>query len=429
MKKRELRRSNRTTLVALGMVTAVTATATITAAAQTDEMTVKNSAQNTGRDQSRGHHRHVKIHKQAAGYYRRRTELRGLHTQKSLVSKQDLVRAKRYEAEFVKAGNRFNIDPRILWCVAWKETKFESRDKSGRPRRSNKGAIGLMQFMPDTAARFKIDPTDDRASIHAAAQYLRILLDRYQGDIAAALAAYNSGEATVDAYREGKRIILKSGKIINPMRRRTAQGIPPYAQTIDYVAKANQIWQTMNWEESFPVTTLTATSTITSKPETFGTETPAGQIAKQRAERERLDNEISDTILVASTYANQHRANGQNEIRNVALGSLSDTPHGSQVQPASLIIKTKKEETMQAGQQGISPNNIRQIGNASVIKSIIVRHPARVNTKTAIATPVIPRNDVLRAEQKETTPENNIHRDIFSGDRFIIVASVQGKSK
>jgi hypothetical protein len=81
---------------------------------------------------------------------------------------------------------------------------------------SSKGARGLMQLMPFTARRFGVaDSFDPRQNIFGGAQYLRLLLDLFQGDTALALAAYNSGENTVTRYK----------------------GIPPFKETQGYVQK------------------------------------------------------------------------------------------------------------------------------------------------------------------------------------------------
>ncbi len=68
---------------------------------------------------------------------------------------------------------------------------------------SPKGAAGLMQLMPGTAAALGVpDRFDPRASISGGVRHLRYLLDRYRGDVRLALAAYNAGEAAVDAHRD-----------------------------------------------------------------------------------------------------------------------------------------------------------------------------------------------------------------------------------
>lgn len=83
---------------------------------------------------------------------------------------------------------------------------------------SPKGAIGLMQLMPATAAALNADPLDPAQNADAGARYLRALLEKYQNDphqVSKAVAAYNAGPAAVDKYG----------------------GIPPYAETTQYVER------------------------------------------------------------------------------------------------------------------------------------------------------------------------------------------------
>ncbi len=102
---------------------------------------------------------------------------------------------------------------------------------------SPKGAGGLTQLMPGTARRFGVrNVFDPIQNLEGGARYLRYLLTLFGGDVRLALAAYNSGEATVIAYRDGYSLRLSDGKIINPRGLRTG-GIPPYRETQNYVAK------------------------------------------------------------------------------------------------------------------------------------------------------------------------------------------------
>jgi soluble lytic murein transglycosylase-like protein len=81
---------------------------------------------------------------------------------------------------------------------------------------SPKGAIGLMQLMPKTAAELDADPRDPEQNAEAGARYLRDLLLKYENDphqVSKAVAAYNAGPAAVDKYH----------------------GVPPYPETIQYV--------------------------------------------------------------------------------------------------------------------------------------------------------------------------------------------------
>lgn len=64
---------------------------------------------------------------------------------------------------------------------------------------SEKGAVGLMQLMPDVAAQFGVDPLDPGANVQAGSKYLKQLMTKYKGDLKLSLAAYNAGPKTVDA--------------------------------------------------------------------------------------------------------------------------------------------------------------------------------------------------------------------------------------
>lgn len=128
-----------------------------------------------------------------------------------------------------KEAARYNIDPNLVVAIVWQESRFRSDAVS------EKNARGLMQLMPETAARFNVrDPHDPQESIRGGVAYLVWLLDRFNGNVALALAAYNAGPGSVEAYLYGRRIILSNGKVINRRGIRN-NGIPPYAETVNYV--------------------------------------------------------------------------------------------------------------------------------------------------------------------------------------------------
>ncbi len=109
-------------------------------------------------------------------------------------------RAQSIEPLIVEAAMRYGLDPRILRAVCFAESRY--RHNAISP----KGALGLMQFMPDTAARYGLkNPFDPRAAIDAGARYLRDLLWRFGGRIDLAVAAYNAGEGAVESFVQGSR--------------------------------------------------------------------------------------------------------------------------------------------------------------------------------------------------------------------------------
>ena len=111
-----------------------------------------------------------------------------------------------YEAIVVGHARNYDLDPALLAVVIYRESKFDPNAKSGS------GAIGLMQLLPSTAkgialhtggTRFRVaDLYDPEINVRYGAFYLRRLLRKY-GDERLALAAYNAGQANVDAWVAG----------------------------------------------------------------------------------------------------------------------------------------------------------------------------------------------------------------------------------
>ena len=108
------------------------------------------------------------------------------------------------------AGARHQLDPDFISSVIRAESGFNTRAVS------KKGAQGLMQLMPGTAANLGIaNPFDPNANVEGGTKYLRELLEKYNYDVVKALAAYNAGSRRVDKYH----------------------GMPPYYETQAYVAR------------------------------------------------------------------------------------------------------------------------------------------------------------------------------------------------
>jgi len=107
-----------------------------------------------------------------------------------------------------RASALHGVDPKLVRAVIQTESAY-------RPRAvSRKGAMGLMQLMPETAQRYAVrDPFDPESNLVAGIRHLRSLLDRF--DVSVALAAYNAGEAAVERFG----------------------GIPPFAETQQYVRR------------------------------------------------------------------------------------------------------------------------------------------------------------------------------------------------
>ncbi len=163
--------------------------------------------------------------------------------QKKQVEDEMAVRARPYEQFIVSAAAKHEADPFLLYIVGWLETRFNPAAISKR------GARGMMQFMPATAARYGLsDPHNPQAAIDAAARYLRDLAIRFEQRVDLMLAAYNAGEATVEAYLKGRTMVV-GNRTINPKGIITG-GVPPYRETRLYVARGVALLKTMRSNSS-----------------------------------------------------------------------------------------------------------------------------------------------------------------------------------
>jgi len=119
---------------------------------------------------------------------------------------EDLIRS---------ASGRHNVDANLVRAVIKAESDFRSN------ARSNKGAMGLMQLMPETARLHNVvDAYDPSENVDGGVRHLRMLLDRYQGDIELSLAAYNAGSGAVEKHG----------------------GIPPFVETKEYVRRVLRLY-------------------------------------------------------------------------------------------------------------------------------------------------------------------------------------------
>jgi soluble lytic murein transglycosylase-like protein len=114
----------------------------------------------------------------------------------------------RFDETIVAAAKKFDVDAGLISAVIKAESDFNPRT------RSNKGARGLMQLMPATAARFGVHNSyDPVANIFGGVRYLRWLLEKFDGNADLAVAAYNAGEGNVWKYN----------------------GVPPFRETVTYI--------------------------------------------------------------------------------------------------------------------------------------------------------------------------------------------------
>jgi len=123
---------------------------------------------------------------------------------------------RKYDHHIREAARRNQVDPALVKAVIHAESAFN------KAAVSVKGAQGLMQLMPATASELRVkNPFDARENIMGGTQYLTLMMQQFKGNADLALAAYNAGPNAVEKYG----------------------GIPPYAETKNYVVKVNKLWR------------------------------------------------------------------------------------------------------------------------------------------------------------------------------------------
>jgi soluble lytic murein transglycosylase-like protein len=122
----------------------------------------------------------------------------------------ELANRQKIEVMIREVSARYNVDPVLIRAVIETESNWNSNAIS------RKGALGLMQLVPGTARQLGVDNAfDPKQNLDGGVRYLHTLLERYNGDLDRALAAYNAGPGAVDR----------------------ARGVPRYRETREYVQK------------------------------------------------------------------------------------------------------------------------------------------------------------------------------------------------
>jgi soluble lytic murein transglycosylase-like protein len=120
----------------------------------------------------------------------------------------------KFDALIKENGARYNVDPYLIFCVMEQESQFKPWVVSP------KGARGLMQLMPGTAAHFGVRrPMDPAENIMGGTKYLKQLLENFNGRVDLVLAGYNAGEGAVMKY---------------------GGNVPPYKETRNYVQRISK---------------------------------------------------------------------------------------------------------------------------------------------------------------------------------------------
>ena len=122
----------------------------------------------------------------------------------------ELANRQKIEVMIREVSARYNVDPALIRAVIETESNWNSKAIS------RKGALGLMQLVPGTARQLGVNNAfDPKQNLDGGVRYLHTLLERYNGDLDRALAAYNAGPGAVDR----------------------ARGVPRYRETREYVQK------------------------------------------------------------------------------------------------------------------------------------------------------------------------------------------------
>ena len=134
-----------------------------------------------------------------------------------------------YEGAIRASARRHDLDPALVAAIIYSESRFDAR------ARSDHGAVGLMQLLPETAAQIAgetggvafvpADLDDPRVNIRYGCYYLRTVLDTFGGDCVAAIAAYNAGAGAVAQWEAAARAAGHSLRVADI----------PYAETRAYV--------------------------------------------------------------------------------------------------------------------------------------------------------------------------------------------------
>lgn len=136
---------------------------------------------------------------------------------------------KDYSQYIHKAASKYDLEPDLIKAVIKTESNGNHRAVS------RKGAIGLMQLMPSTASDMNVsNPYNPEENIEGGTRYLKYLLERFNGNVTLALAAYNSGPKTVEKYGN----------------------VPPIDETRQYVKRILNLY---NGKKSYAFSDMSAT--------------------------------------------------------------------------------------------------------------------------------------------------------------------------
>jgi len=124
----------------------------------------------------------------------------GATSRRAIFQRPSSVRA-RLESLVARYARRYNVDPNLVAAIITNESSWRTRAKS------QAGAVGLMQLMPTTAKMLGVDPLNPEQNIEGGVRYLAGLMKMFEGDVDAALVAYNAGPAHAQKWRRGDAVL------------------------------------------------------------------------------------------------------------------------------------------------------------------------------------------------------------------------------
>jgi hypothetical protein len=183
------------------------------------------------------------------------------------------------DAVIGEASAAYGVSPDLVKAVIQTESQFDPMAVSPV------GALGLMQLMPVTAAYLGVaDPFDPRQNVNGGVKYLSMLLDRFNGNVALALAGYNAGPTAVARHR----------------------GIPPFRETRGYVQKIRALVSDTTSAFSIP------------EPRRPKTKASARRVASARA-KARAASAKRQSVKMASLRSAAKRSSARATVRNASM--------------------------------------------------------------------------------------------------------------
>jgi hypothetical protein len=184
------------------------------------------------------------------------------------------------DAVIGEASAAYGVSPDLVKAVIQTESQFDPMAVSPV------GALGLMQLMPVTAAYLGVaDPFDPRQNVNGGVKYLSMLLDRFNGNVALALAGYNAGPTAVARHR----------------------GIPPFRETRGYVQKIRALVSDTTSAFSIP------------EPRRPKTRASARRLASARTAKARAASAKRQSVKMASLRSAAKRSTSRATVRNASV--------------------------------------------------------------------------------------------------------------